>query len=376
MKRQQKTIGQRRLPSGNIQVFCNVAGHYFSKTFPATSTPGERNAWRDRTIAEHGGRGLAAGSFAADAQAFLDKPEVAAMPSIKAYTAILQHWLDALGPDRPRHTITRDAVETVLQDWLKTLSPVTVYHRRTVLGRLFAVLDGPHAPSPVKGTTRPDHHRPVDRSLDFATIARILAAMADGQGARRSSLAKLRATVIAHTGIPPSELQKLRPQDFDRKAALVRMPWRDKGAGTAAHTRELSPEGVAAFVALDNAHGWGGFATEAVSRSFRRAVRRVLGPSTGFRLYDLRHSFGTEVYRSTRDLATVARLLGHAEGSPVTARYAMGANAEVDRAALAALSSFRKARLEAAEHELHVQLHATLHAGRKRRKAKRLRAVS
>ena len=38
----------------------------------------------------------------------------------------------------------------------------------------------------------------------------------------------------------------------------------------------------------------------------------------------------------TKDLATVGRLGVHAEGSVITARYAKGANAEVDVAAVAA----------------------------------------
>jgi hypothetical protein len=61
------------------------------------------------------------------------------------------------------------------------------------------------------------------------------------------------------------------------------------------------------------------------------------------RLYDLRHSFGAELYRRTGDLATVARFLGHAPGSTVTARYALGANAHVDRAAAAAFDTARAA---------------------------------
>jgi integrase len=343
MKRHQKTIGQRLLPSGNIQVFCKVHGTFYQQVFPPSSTVGERNAWRDRTIEQHGGVPLESGSLAADVERFLAKPEIAAMKYGRQYATALQAWIAALGPTRRRLGLTRDDLEAVIQTWLQTVSPVTVYHRRTPLLRLYAVLDGPNAPNPVKATTCPAQHRPVDRSVDYATIARILAAMADdrclSRGIRQPSLAKLRATVIAYTGIPPAELMKLQAHHFDRHAGVVRMPWRDKGAGTPAHTRPLSAEGIAAFVALDAAHGWGPFAGEALAHSFKRAARRVLGPSTAIRLYDLRHSLGAELYRTTRDLATVGRLLGHVEGSSVTSRYAMGAHAEVDRAALAAVSA-------------------------------------
>lgn len=374
MTRKQKTIGQRLLPSGNIQVFCKVAGVFYQQVFPPTSTPGERNAWRDRTIEQHGGTKPDVGSFAADVARYLAKPEVAAMPTIDERRTALALWVAALGGTRPRRTITRDEIEAVLQTWLQTLAQPTVYHRRTALLRLYVVLDGPDAPNPVKRTTRPRHYQPVDRAVDAATVDRILAAMPATRrimkGLDTPSLAKLRATVIAHTGIPPGELMKLKPHHFDRHAGIVRMPWRDKGAGTPAHTRELSPAGVAAFLALDAANGWGSFAGERLAASFKRAARRVCGPDTPIRLYDLRHSLGTDVYRATRDLATVGRLLGHVEGSPVTARYAMGAHAEVDRAALAAVSAYRASVIAAGSstEKPPVRLQTQLHNAPKLRK--------
>jgi hypothetical protein len=53
----------------------------------------------------------------------------------------------------------------------------------------------------------------------------------------------------------------------------------------------------------------------------------------------LRHSYLNEVYRVTHDLATVARLALHKPGSPITARYAAGANEDVDAAAQEAFSA-------------------------------------
>jgi integrase len=181
--------------------------------------------------------------------------------------------------------------------------------------------------------------------VPFATLEQILAAMPTerrvAKGIRRPSFSRLRVAVILHTGIPPAELQKLRAIHFDRAAATVKMPWRDKGGGTPAHVRELSAAGVAAFVALDAAGAWGAFAPERLSASFKRAARQVCGPDTPIRLYDLRHTLGADTYRTTHDLATVGRLLGHVPGSIVTQRYAMGAHAEVDRAALAKLTAAR-----------------------------------
>jgi integrase len=341
MTRRRKEVGIRRKRSG-WQAFVSVNGQFRSMQFPLETPIAEMRAWRDAQTDFV--LPPATGSFAADVARYLARPEIAAMPSVKQRAAHLDLWLTALGRDRSRGSITQSEVETILQRWLAAgLAAPTVYHRRTALGSCCATLGGPN---PVTGTTRPDHYRPVDRSIPYDTIEQIIAAMPSdyflGKGIKGPSLAKLRVAVIAYTGIPPGELMKLKAHHFDRAQAILHTPWREKGAGTPAHIRELTPEGVAAFVALDAAHGWGAFAEERLATSFKRAARRVCGADTRIRLYDLRHSFGAEMYRLTRDLATVGRMLGHVPGSIVTHRYAMGAHAEVDRAAAAAFSAARR----------------------------------
>jgi integrase len=346
--RRRKEIGVR-LKRGRYQVFARIHGVFRQVPggLPLDSTPGERAAARERLIAQWGGLPAIAGSLADDVDRYLAKPRIAAMPSYKARAAHLALWLQALGRDRRRATVTSDDVERVVQTWLRTLAPSTVYLRRAALSSLYTVLDGKEARNPVRGTTRPHPANVFDRSVTFAVIEQILAAMpADrwiGTGLHQPSASRLRAAVIIHTGIPPAELRKLRAHHFDREAGTIRMPWRNKAAGVAPHTRELSPAGVAAFVALDAAGAWGTFGKNALTRAFKRAARTVLGPETRVRLYDMRHSLGAEIYRQTGDNATVGRLLGHAEGSVVTLRYSKGAHAEVDRAALAAVCAARSA---------------------------------
>lgn len=338
MARRRHEIGIRR-KRGGWQAFIVVDGQFRSMQFPLETPIAEMRAWRDAQT--NTCLPPASGSFAADVARYLARPEIAAMPSVKQRAAHLDLWLTALGRDRTRASITQTEVETVLQRWLAAgLAAPTVYHRRTALSSCCATLGGPN---PVTGTTRPDHYRPVDRSIPYDTIDKILAEMPTekwiGRGITAPSLSRLRAAVIAYTGIPPAELMKLKPHHFDRDQAILHTPWREKGAGTPAHIRELTPNGVKAFIALDAAHGWGPFAEERLATSFKRAARRVCGAATRIRLYDLRHSFGAELYRTTRDLATVGRMLGHVPGSIVTHRYAMGAHADVDRAAAAALQA-------------------------------------
>jgi integrase len=354
MTRRRKEIGIRRKRSG-WQAFVDVDGQFRSKQFAIDTPIAEMRAWRDNqvkttTIAP------ATGSLAADILAYLGKPEIAARKYIGQVATHLEMWAVELGRDRSRRSVTQTEVETVIQQWLAAgLAPATVYHRRTAFGSFYTTMNGGQkAPghNPVTGTTRPAHYQPVDRSVPMPTLARIVASMATDRyvrpGIRKPSLARLVAALIQATGIPPGELHKLRRPHFDRERAIVRMPWRDKGAGTPPHVRELSPEGLEAFVAFDAADAWGKFNVAAVSHAFKRAARRVCGPDTPIRLYDQRHSIGTDTYAVTGDLATVGRVLGHVEGSIVTHRYAMGAHATVDRAALVKLSAMRAAQVASA----------------------------
>jgi integrase len=231
MARQRKEVGIRRKRNG-WQAFIDVNGQFRSRQFPLeTPIAGARVAMRKPTVIPP------AADRSRRCQRYLAKPEIAAMPSIQQRAAHLDLWLTALGRDRSRTSITRDEVEAVLQRWLAAgLAAATVYHRRTALGSCCATLGGHN---PVTGTTRPDHYRPVDRSIPFETIEKILAEMPAERflkkGITAPSLSRLRVAVIAATGIPPAELMKLRPHHFDRENAMLHTPWREKGAGTPAH---------------------------------------------------------------------------------------------------------------------------------------------
>lgn len=327
------------------RVFVRVKGRLYADSFPLDTPLEELQAWRLKQIDEHGGAPTAAGSFGADVDEYLRR--VSAMPSYTQRAAHLALWLEALGRDRSRASITAADVDQVLQGWLRTLSPVTVRHRRTALQSLFVTLDGKSAKNPVRASANPRVPPPESRGIDYPTIARIIAAMPDQQDVKpgavpRPALGKLRVAVLAYTGMPPAALQVLTAPDLDLDGGRVRIAGRKKGRGTAPRWVPLTADGIAALRAFDTAKAYGTFATEPLNRSFKRAVKRV-GADPRARLYDLRHSFGMELYRVTRDLATVARFLGHAPGSNVTARYAQGANAAVDAAAVAAFNAARVA---------------------------------
>lgn len=332
------------------EAYVRVNGDLRTKQFDLDHPREKIRAWltaqrKDST------RQRSSGSFAADVATYLARPEIAAQPYVRQTAYYLALWMDALGRSRPRCTFERDEIEAVLQKWLKRYAGPTVYHRRSALLSLYTTLDGADAANPVKGTTCPKSWIPADHSVPFEKLAAIVAAMPDfcypKKGIRTPSIAKLVGGVIVAVGIRPADLLKVRRTDVDWIGSTFRWPASAKGQGTAARTVPLTPEGLAAFKALDAAGGLGAFNSEAVSHSFKRAARRIDGDETTVHLYSGRHSVGADLYRATKDLATVGRMLNHAPGSRATAQYAQGANADVDRAAATALSAARQVPLPA-----------------------------
>lgn len=368
MPRKLTGIRRRR---GGWRVTVRVRGHLYTKQFPIEQTVADMRAWRDQQIDTYGGRRSRSGTLRGDVEAFLAKPEIAAQKYVGQLATSLARWVAVLGGERPRAGITRDEIEAVIQGWLKVFAEPTVYHRRSALLLVFTVLDGAGAANPVKETTCPRSWIPADHSVPFATLRAIVAAMPDGRypkkGIRQPSVAKLVAAVIIAVGLRAVDLLKVRSRDVDLSAAAFLWPASEKGQGVAARRTPLSAEGVAALRAY-LAAGAPRFHPAAVSHSFKRSARRIDGPDTPIHLYSLRHSIGADAYRETRDLATVGRLLNHAPGSRATAQYAQGANADVDRAAVAALSAAR-----AAEPTMPTALPDKLPAASKVRALKRLR---
>lgn len=341
MPRRLKGIRRRR---GGWRAYIRVRGRLYTKQFPLETPRAEIRDWREDQVETFGGARATAGSFGADIETYLAR--VSAMPSYKQRKAHLALWADALGRDRPRRTITAEEIDVVLQGWLDTLAPGTVRKRRTALQSFFAKMNGKKSRlvNPVKGSENPKAPKPEARGLDYLTIERAIAAMPDQRDTKkglppRVNLSKIRARVLAYTGLPPGLLKTVRATDLQLTAGTVRIVPRNKGGGVEARTLPLTPDGLAAFADFHAANAYGGFATESLNRSFKRGCKRAgLDPAT-VHLYDLRHSFLSQVYRVTGDLATVGRLGLHAEGSPMTARYAKGANHAVDVAATVAFAA-------------------------------------
>lgn len=349
-----------RRKGNQYEVNVRVKGDRRMAYFPLSTPPETMAAWRTQQ------KGLVAptpkhGSFAEDIVAYAEKR--ATMPSIKQQIIHLQAWAFALGRDRSRHSITVDDMDRVMDRWLTTpalrttgrsapegLSPGTVQKRRGSLMAFFKELNGPKAVNPVRQSKNPIPPKPDTRGVDMATLTRILDAMADWRPSKpkRPSLAKIRARIMAYTGLPPGIIGQLGPDDWSVTAKVVHVPARRKGQGVEARTIPLSAQALQAFRDLHAANGYGPFSHEAFNRVIKRAAGKIGIAPKNFRAYDVRHSFLSHVYLVTRDEATVARLGLHAENSIVTKRYTKAAHQDVDRAAVAAFStSVAQARREA-----------------------------
>ncbi len=353
--------GIRRYKKG-WQAYVKINKRTHAKSFTLSTPLPVMREWRELQRKKYAPvTGPVAGSFAADIVAYLQR--VAAMPTFPQRAAHLELWAQALGRDRPRHGITAAEIDQVMQLWLTTptnqpdptqrgprgrpsalggLEPATVKKRRTSLLALFNTLDGKQAQNPVRASKNPAEPEAEARGVDYPTLARILTAMPDYQSVAPGApvtpnRAKLIVGVMATTGFPPSVIQKIGRADLNLAAGSVRTQRRLKGKGVEARTVTLTGPAIAAFRAFAAADAFGWFAVGAVNVAFKRACKRA--GVAGVHLYDVRHSYGAELYRQTGDMPTVARAMLHAAGSVVTQRYTKAAHQVVDAAAAAKMGS-------------------------------------
>jgi integrase len=309
---------------GGFQAYLEIQGKTRSRSFPLSTPVDVMRAWIQQQRDAHPTVTVGRGSFAADIADYLTR--VTALVTYSQRVKQLALWAHALGADRPRRTITTADIDRVLQDWLLAgLAPATVKKRRMVLLALYHTLDGREAPNPVRASACPREPKPEARGLAYDVIERLIDVMPE-------SLSKRRIVVLAWTGLPPGMLGQVQPVDLNLVARTVRVRPRRKGAGVEARTLQLLPQAVTAFRAFDAAGAYGRYNIPSLNSVFVRACQRTRPIVTGVSLYDLRHSFGTMLYRVTKDLATVARFLLHANVA-MAQRYAAGALQDVDRAA-------------------------------------------
>jgi integrase len=199
------------------------------------------------------------------------------------------------------------------------LAPATVNKVRQALYQLYAHLDaGTGLENPVAAvpTRKPPELEP--RALDVALVRQALAQLP-------RSKTKARLIVMAYTGLRPEEVRRIERRDWSPRAPRQMFVRTAKGGMRVVHP--LTRAGAAAmryFVARD---AFGPFTAAPLERWWKAAVKAV-APDLDSTPYDLRHTYGTELYRATRDIkATQAGL--RQKSVSMTMRYVQAAVAPV-----------------------------------------------
>jgi integrase len=221
---------------------------------------------------------------------------------------LLRHWTNVLG-DRDRKTLTAMELRHQAAAWADVAAS-TFNHRRQALISLYRALDGPAAPNPAREIPKRQELMGAPKALSYDVIAKVLKAMPETQSRARLKL-------MAYTGLPQMQIEKLTPNDW--QGDRLRVTPRRKGAGASGRWLPLAPEAKAAMLEFTRLKCWGPF-----SRSSLWKAWHAYGPP-GTNPYSLRHSWITELYRrSNGDVLALQQLSLHARLDQ-TQRYAAGA---------------------------------------------------
>jgi site-specific recombinase XerC len=278
--------------------------------------------------------------------------------------ALLAHWAASPLGNRARMMITRADVIAQRKRWLEAGHAINSCNKRLSALRVLyhtldAAIDGAVPPSPADAVTYLKEPKPEPRAIPMPVVECILDALPDqgraerGQDRPTVSHTKLRLRVFAWTGAAPATIARVTRRHLDLVSGQIYLTPRRKGAGAAGSWQPLLPQAVEALrdwldagllgtkgsassmgktwrvwikLAIEKARQ---VATETGDRSLLDALV-ALPPNC--RPYDLRHSFGDELYRVTGDIRAVGEILQHAS-LETTKRYT--ARAVSDRVATA-----------------------------------------
>lgn len=324
---------------------------HFRDSYQLESKRLRREARKAATVArwEH------AGMFVQDAATYLALKTTKAMPSYKDRKRDIELWAAAFRT-RLRAAIAAREIDQQLQGWIdEGYAASTVNNRRTALMAMWTALDGRGAANPVRDSQIFEEPELEPRGLPFHLVDYILDAIPAVRSHSHLRPTKLkhlktkpRVVLEALTGMRPSQIGRLeRGKHFSVKERWYVIPRSDKGKQRRKprtprpSTRKLMTERQAiAFQRFDELDCYGTYSASSRRRIFNEAVKvatieirkAINDPTFSFPKdlvpKDLRHSFGTEMLRVTKNQETVAELLDQSTTRHVR-RYALGAIPEI-----------------------------------------------
>ena len=193
----------------------------------------------------------------------------------------------------------------------------TVHKIRTCFIGFYRAMDvGLDVPNPAKLIPRRQTSDPEPRGIAMAQALLILKHVGRSGAPTRTGA---RLMLMCVLGLRPVEIMRIRPATDWHKTQQQLTVRTAKGGK--ARTLPLGDRATAALELLDRLKGWGTFTSAPAARMFHDAVKAAkLTELEPLRPYDLRHTFGTEVYRQTKDIKATGAAMGHKNLSQ-TERY-------------------------------------------------------
>ena len=246
------------------------------------------------------------GTLADDAVRYLDQIRTT-LTSFADRRRHLEAWLPRFGHlDTLGLTDRLYLLNHQLRDWRHDLSASSCNQRRDALTNLVKVLHGRRAVADFVDLVRFTREPSAPRWLDRSHISAVLAHLTPG------SKTKVRLRLMHWTGMRPSQMGRLRRDDFrfDDAIPFVAVP-RGKGGRLAAIP--LIEEGLQAARDFVSRDAFGPWSCPSANKALARAARIAQRPA--FTVYAIRHSFAAGLRRTGADVADIQDLYGHTNPS-------------------------------------------------------------
>jgi integrase len=205
---------------------------------------------------------------------------------------------------------------------VRKVSPKTIRNRLVALAALFHLLD--RAPGEARTPPSPTDGISIEVRKRRPTYVRVETIRAVVENLKRQEQSKTgkargrlldpktraRFMVIAATGIRPSMLKRVTPDDVDLERRTVTIA---AGKGGEPIGFYLNDDMLAAWEVFVEADAWGEYDTRSAAR-----VLRTAGWPAHVRPYNARHAVGQDLSEQGEDLQDIADWMGHAD--PETTR--------------------------------------------------------